>query len=146
MYVCTDKPVFLQTALADVYNPVDPGLVLKVRLILDSDSQRSYISCGVKDELGLVHQNLQCLSLATFGGKSETKHLETTCVGMKMRHGADQKFNVLVVDRICEPISSQPVPISIKSCGLLSQLELADEGGESPSRVDVLIGVIITGI
>ena len=105
LYLCADRPVFLQTAQTHVYNPTNLGLVLKVRVIFDSGSQRSYVSCGVKDVLGLLSQNLQCLSLATFGRESETKYLETVRVAMKMRHGADQKFSMLVVPRICEPIS-----------------------------------------
>ena len=64
-----------------------------MHVILGSGSQRSYVSGGVKDELGLVSQNLQCLSLATFGGRRETKCLETVCVAMKMRHGADHKYS-----------------------------------------------------
>ena len=78
-HVCADKPVFLRTVQVDVYNP---GVILRVHVILDSGSQRSYISCGVKDELSLMSQNLQCLSLATFGRKNETKYLEMACVAM----------------------------------------------------------------
>jgi len=53
---------------------------------------------------------------------------------------ADQKFDVLVVPNICEPISPQPIFACVENRDHLSQLELTDEGGESPLRVDVLIG------
>lgn len=56
---------------------------------------------------------------------------------MKMKHGIDQMFEVLVVSQICEPISPQPLS---ESCEYLSQLELADPGSDVSLEVDVLIG------
>ena len=96
LYVSGNESVYLQTALAEVYNPRDPGLVVKVRLILDSGSQRSYVSNEIKEVLGLDPQDRQCLSIATFGAEVRTKVSETVCVGMKMKYGADQHFRVLV--------------------------------------------------
>jgi len=140
MYTCTDKSIFLQTAQTDVYNPLNPTMVMKVRVILDSGSQKSYISQVVKNTLNLERQNSQHLSIATFGAKKESKLYETVEVGMKMRHGVDHVFSVLVVPHICEPISPQPLQICLENCEHLSQLDLADSGGDSPLEVHILIG------
>ena len=140
LYVSVSESVFLQTALAEVYDPRDPGLVVKVRLILDSGSQQSYVSNEVREALGLESQDRQCLSIATFGAERESKICETVCVGMKMKYGVDQQLRLFVVPRICEPITFQPMSVSVENCEHLSQLDLADPDCDSPRTVDVLIG------
>ena len=140
MYACTDKSVFLQTAQANVYNPHNPATVMKVCVILDSGSQRSYISRKVKNTLNLEPLNLQRLSIVTFGAKRDSKLCEAVNVGMKMKHGTNHEFSVLVVPHICEPISPQPISVCLENCEHLSQLDLADSSGDSPLEVDFLIG------
>ena len=78
--------------------------------------------------------------MATFGAGKENRVCETIKVAMKMKHGSDQEFEMLVVPQICEPISPQPLSICVENCEHLSQLELADPGSDHPLEVDVLIG------
>ena len=113
---------------------------MTVRIILDSGSQRSYVNHRVKNMLDLKTQTLQNLSIATFGAGKETRLCETVKVAMKMKHGSDQEFEVLVVPHICEPIAPQPLSVCMESCEHLSQLELADPESDHPLEVDVLIG------
>ena len=113
---------------------------MTVRVILDSGSQRSYINHKVKDVLHLKPETLQQLSIATFGAGKENRLCKTIRIAMKMKHGTDQEFEVLVVPQICEPISPQPLSVCVASCEHLSQLELADPGSNIPLEVDVLIG------
>ena len=44
LHVSANKTVFLQTAQADLCNPLTPQLTMRVRVVLDSGSQRSYIT------------------------------------------------------------------------------------------------------
>ena len=67
--VDTSKAVMLQTATADIYNPTCPESLVKVRNILDSGSQRSYITKRTKDALALTPESNQCLSIAAFGSE-----------------------------------------------------------------------------
>ena len=53
LYVGTNKAVLLQTTSLEVYNPTNSSLTIKIRLILDSGSQRSYLTEQVKNTLGL---------------------------------------------------------------------------------------------
>ena len=46
-------PVFLQTAQALVYNPQQPEVKVRARIILDSGSQRTYLTNNLKDILQL---------------------------------------------------------------------------------------------
>ena len=48
MYTNANTSILLQTAWAIVYNPNQPHLTTEVRLILDSGSQRSYVTDKVK--------------------------------------------------------------------------------------------------
>lgn len=140
LYVSANKSVFLQTAQAEIYNPFDPQLFMTVRVILDSGSQRSYVNHKVRDMLHLKPEALQQLSIATFGAGRENRLCETVRVAMKMKHDADQEYEVLVVPQICEPISPQLLSVCVESCEHLSQLESADSGSNIPLEVDVLIG------
>ena len=145
LYVCANKSIFLQTALAKIYNPFDPKLVMTVRVLLDSGSQRSYVNYKVKNVLDLKPQTVQQLSIATFGAGKESCLCETIKVAMKMKHGSDQEFKMLVVPQICEPISPQPLSICVENCEHLSQLELADPGSGCFNWKELLLGVVNWG-
>ena len=119
---------------------MNPQLVARVRVILDNGSQRSYITCRVKDMIDLKPENTQCLSIATFGAEKENRVCETVTVVMKMKHGLDQEIVAFVVPHICEPIAPQPLNACIKDYEHLSQLEFADSYGDLPLQVDILIG------
>ena len=67
--LCVDsnRTVLLQTALAEVSNPRDPTSVMRVRFVMDSGSQKSYLTQWVKDCLPLPVIYKQCLLIAAFG-------------------------------------------------------------------------------
>ena len=46
------------------HNPSNPSVEVNLRVILDSGSQRSYVTQRVKDALSLVPSNKQSLSIA----------------------------------------------------------------------------------
>lgn len=52
-YSNSATPVFLQTAQAMVYNPQNPQCKVKARIILDSGSQRTYLTDNLKNTLQL---------------------------------------------------------------------------------------------
>lgn len=62
LFVDSNKTVLLQTARALVYNPCMPQASLEVRIILDSGSQRSYVTTRVKNALTLTPEGEQCMS------------------------------------------------------------------------------------
>ena len=69
LYVDSSKAILLQTALVEAYNPDNPSLTVKLRVIMDSGSQRTYLTHCVKDTLALVANNSQSLSIAAFGSR-----------------------------------------------------------------------------
>ena len=142
LYVDSSKAILLQTALVEVFNPCDPSLMLKLRVIMNSGSQRSYLTQCVKDSLALVTSETQCLSIAAFGStRGDPKSCEVVRVAIRTRSGHEQEFKVFVVPQICDPLTAQSVNLSSRMYSHLSQLDLADTyHSETPMEVDMLIG------
>ena len=70
LWVRTDRSILLQTAKATAFNPSSPGMSQSVRVVLDTGSQRSYVTNSVKEKLSLVPEGEQCMSILTFGRRS----------------------------------------------------------------------------
>ena len=142
LYVDADKTVLLQTAQASIFNPQRSQASLQVRVVLDTGSQRSYITNRAKDALSLTPENVQCLSIVTFGSRKEgSQNCEVVRVGMKTRGGSDIVLVLFAIPLICEPLASQSISHCAERYYHLSQLNLADPpNSETQLEVDVLIG------
>ena len=137
-----DKSVLLQTAQATVYNPQKPQLSLRVRAILDSGSQRSYVTNKIKSALSLTPEGTQMLSIASFGSEGrQPTACEVVHIAMKTNHGVELELTMFSVPHICEPLRAQPISLCAINCDHLAQLELADSCcDKSTLEVDMLIG------
>ena len=71
LYVNASTPILLQTAKAVIYRPCQPTEKFLARHILDSGSQRSYVTTKVKNELKLPAERNQTISIKTFGSSEE---------------------------------------------------------------------------
>ena len=75
LWVRTDRAILLQTAKATAFNPAfnpsSPGMSQSVRFVLDTGSQRSYVTNSVKEKLSLVPEGEQCMSILTFVSSEE---------------------------------------------------------------------------
>jgi hypothetical protein len=141
LYMDSNKAVLLQTALVEVSNPLRPASVLKLRLVMDSGSQRSYLTQRVKDALGLEACETQSLSIAAFGSqRREPKQCEVVRLNVCTKLGTNQRLELFVVPHICDPLMHQPVSMSSKKYSHLSQLDLADPSSGEMLEVDLLIG------
>ena len=93
--------VLLQTARTYAY--VENGTkLLPVRVLLDSGSQRSYITNHLKRKLGLIPIKTETLNLNTFGNEKFSKR---DCDLIKLRlqgkHGEDVNISALSFEAIC---------------------------------------------
>jgi len=119
------KSVLLQTARTCIYNASAPHRSIEVRLLLNSGSQRSYLSEHVRRLLELQLTGEQLLSIANFGLNREQL----------------QVYPIVEVPMICEPLVSQPIAICVAENRHLASLDLADfSDGEASLEVNVLIG------
>ena len=113
--LCADGKVavLLQTARASIYNPACPQHSIEVRVLLDSGSQRSYISKQAMGELAMQPTGEQQLCIATFGSSREDpKVCQVVTIGMVekgCRDKSSMQLSLYVVPMICEPLVSHPL-------------------------------------
>ena len=112
------------------------------RIILDTGSQRSYVTNRLKESLLLESEQVEEMLIKTFGTEKHTKHsCPVVTLSMDTKDGRQLQLQFLTVPLICESLSGQPVVCAAERYPHLSKLELADafEDGDNLD-VDVLIG------
>ena len=136
------KTVLLQTARARVYNPSIPQTAVEMRVLLDSGSQRSYMTERARRVLNLDPESEQRLSIAAFGStREDPKVCAVVKIGVELKGYPNLYPSLFVVPMICEPLVGQPISECIKGNRHLASLELADIAeGTSALAVDILIG------
>ncbi|CAB4032858.1 uncharacterized protein LOC113680502, partial [Paramuricea clavata] len=146
----TRNKVLLQTAVtyAQGENGCNP---IPVRLLLDSGSQRSYITNSLKKRLGLVPIRTETLNLNTFGD-DHFKKRRCDIVQLSLKGNSDnRKITALCFPNLCSPLTTT---IDLSLYPHLQELQLFDlnilEGRQNDSSIDILIGAdyyfdILTG-
>ena len=141
MCVDSSKTVLLQTAVAEVVNPRDSSRALKVGIVFDGGSQKSYLMQRVKDTLALPVDSKKYLSIAAFGSrKGRPKQCKVVHLAVRTKHGGSQVLEVFVVPHICDLVTSEVTVSCVKMYSHLSQLDLADVTPDKTMNVDLLIG------
>ena len=141
-YSNSATPVFLQTAQAMVYNPQNPQCKVKARIILDSGSQRTYLTDNLKNTLQLPTLEKKQVSIKTFGSTDERVELvEVAALGLELKGEPDLLLSAFALPLICQPLQGQPVQQVVKDNSCFSGLRLADYCTEEETlNVDILIG------
>ena len=142
MYVDCRTPVLLQTAKATLHHSDNPSLMLEARIILDSGSQRSYITNKLKDDLSLPVERRETMSIKTFGAaKERLQTCEVVRVVVKFKDGRSRELTLLTVPTICEPLVGQPIRDSKRRFPHLAGIELADpDCNDQGLEISILIG------
>ncbi len=84
----SDNQVLLQTARAVVYNPNDPSISRTARIVMDTGSQRSYLTDTKRRELELKTAGERDMTIMTFGStQGETCISKYVRVGLKLKDG-----------------------------------------------------------
>ena len=114
--------VLLQTAKAQAYNE-EGSTSVKVRILFDNDSQRTYITNNLQRKLGLTPKKSESIQLSTFG---DNKFRKQTCnnVQLVLENSSVEKMDLtaLSVPVICSPL---PPAVDV-DYPHLEGLELAD--------------------
>ena len=142
LYINASTPIILQTAKAAIYRPGQPNKKFLARLILDSGSQRSYVTTTVKDKLRLPSERKQTISVKTFGATEEnTQSVDVVHLCITTEHGDDVQLSAFVIPLICDPLQSQSIVHASVTHAHLRGLKLADYStGEDDIMVDILVG------
>ena len=143
--------ILLQTACVEASNPRCKDRGVACRLIMDSGSQKSYITRRLSDELGLRKCGSEVLSIGTFGGAANfQKEYEIVEVAMQSKCAQVLYLRAVVVEKICSPLQRQTVNMAKENFEHLKGLTLADENDGGPVEIEILIGLdnywrIVTG-
>ena len=142
LYVNSHRSILLQTAQAQAFNPKSPRRSLGVRILFDSGSQRSYITQRVAGELSLQSEGTQRMTILTFGSTQErSQHCSCVRLNFELRNGQTKQLLLYTVPRICEALSTHPIPPSHGQLDHLKGLHLADcSSGSSELEIDILVG------
>ena len=145
LYTYTDAKsnvTLLQTAQTYVHNNEDPNNLQKVRVILDSCSQKSYVTSNLRDRLKLQTINTDEVLIKEFGNHTGTlKQCDCVQLAVRCADNLTVYIKAYVVDLICSPISHQAINLAQNMYPHLHGLILADNSdGTIDLDVDVMIG------
>ena len=139
----TDKTVLLQTAIASISRPDCPTETIKARMILDSGSQRSYVSDRLKNAINLPVIGTEQLEIKTFGNaRTVSRKMENVQFMIQNpRNDFSIVLSALSVPLICAPLQRQSIQFAQSKHKHLLELTLADNcSGNEDSQIDILIG------
>ena len=134
----------MQTARADINNP-NNGLKQNVRMLLDSGSQRTYITESLAKKINLKMGKKEEIMLVTFGSDTP-KRIKTPTIKLNilLKDGSTLKISANVVPQIAGSIQRRPVNLkSVKNWEYLwTEFSLADDfpNVRETSSVELLIG------
>ncbi len=112
----------------------DGSKSVKVKILFDSGSQRSYVSDNLKSRLNLKSKKTETLHLNTFGEKGHRKQKLALC--LQSGNGNRVRISALNFPVICSPLTTK---IEVDNYPHLQGLQLADSF-DTDDHVDVLIG------
>ena len=130
--------VFLQTVSGEICDQQERKKI-KARIILDSGSQRSYISERIVDKLRLKPDSTQDMEIKTFGNLSNQSITTSEYVFCLKGVGGDKLYlKGFSVPTICSPLKGQRHEEVKKHFPFLNDLNLNDP--ESDEVIDVFDG------
>ena len=123
--VAIDEKVFMQTALVTAMNN-EKSIYQQTRAILDTGSQRSYVTKELADNLKLKSIGEHTYSVYTFGNKKPKKVTASEVqLTIKTRMGKDLEIKASVVPQITGLV--ERTPLNIKNAnGIQRRYHLAD--------------------
>ena len=142
--ISSGEMVLMQTAKADIKS-TNNGYRHNIRLLLDSGSQRTYITESLAKKLDLKMGNTDEIMLVTFGSEKPKRiRSPTTKLDIVLKDGSILQINANVVPQIAGSIQRRPVDLkSFRNWDYLwGQFPLADDLPKETesSSVELLIG------
>ena len=134
--------VLLQTARATVHKVDDDNQSCNVRIILDTCSQKSYVTKRLREKLQLPYVKVNDkILIKEFGNEQGTlKYCNMVQLAIRGADNLVSYINAYEVDTICSPISGQAIDFARFNYLHLRNLPLADSGRGENLEIDVLIG------
>ena len=109
MVVDIQTSILLQTACAVVLKPTQPECSAVARILPDSGSQKTYITCDLKERLNLKPTKIEQVLIKTFGNDDEQLH-QCAVVQICLK-GINSDLSLYVtayvVPTICSPLRTK---------------------------------------
>ena len=142
--ISSGEMVLMQTARADINNP-NNGLKQNVRMLLDSGSQRTYITESLAKKMDLKLGKREEIMLVTFGSEKPKRiQTRTTKLDIVLKDGSTLNVRANVVPQIAGSIQRRPIDLkSFKNWRYLwTEFSIADDlpSALETSSVDFLMG------
>ena len=130
--------ILLQTATGYVYNGSNKNQCIKVQMLFDLGSQRSYVTEELMKKLNLDVECGEMLNLNTFGSSKFAKvKCNRVSFFVKLNDYDDVEVSALTHKVICSPLRTR---VDLGNHAHLRGLSLADSSLGSNGKIDVLIG------
>ena len=131
--------VCCRTAAVVVKNPKD-SKELKIKVLFDNGSQRSYISNRVANSLNLPSESVENICISTFGN-NQPSNQKANVVTVQLKSEVEESIDlkVLSVPFICMPLKNHPIKIAQREFENLREFDFADTGEHYD--IDLLIGL-----
>jgi len=137
--VTNDKNILLQTARVAV--DAGHGGSISCKIVLDSGSQRSYVTRVVAKLVNAEVKHQESLKIGGFSGHTSKKNVYDV-VDVYLRKGDHhQKIEAIVVEQICKPIYGQEKGSVLKGFPNAVIRNLADVMDEDSVEIQILIGM-----
>lgn len=137
-HVQQNSCVLLQTADVTLRNSNNTSREVRVKMMLDSGSQRTYVSERVKNILNIPTKGTERLEISTFGNNQTSNQIASN-IELSLISSNKQSIPIqaLAVPFICLPVRNQP---SEAAKGHFEKLNLnyADSGLDN--EIDLLVG------
>ena len=146
MYVESKTAILLQTCVALASNPNSEKSqnCRRVRLILDSGRQKTYITQKLRETLGLKPVAREKLCIKAFG--SDCSSIQSVDIVNLSLKNVDSGNTLVVaghvVPIICSPLSHQSVQFAQRTYPHLADIVLSECDSEDSLEVQVLIGAV----
>ena len=147
----SDESILLQTANGYIGDEKEERME-KIKILLDSCSQQTFISERVAKKLKLCPIREIKMTIKAFGNNQgkEMRLKEYQVVLKPIDNSSSIYMKAVAMPSICAPISNQEVQLAVKQKEFLSTLKLADDGSEDKREIDMLIGAdmywkVVTG-
>lgn len=143
LQVSSQDNILLQTAQAFV-GVENPRSGVRVRLIFDSGSQRSYITQRIRSQLKLETTRKESLMIKTFGNNHNADTVRIcekvqVAIGDVLGSNFSTLIEAYVVPEICSPLEHQEINRAQANFEHL-RVQLADENDDRSMEIDLLIG------
>ena len=141
--LASGERVLLQTATCSVES-IDGSIVSKVRILLDSASQRTFMTGRLARELRLASESKELLSVSTFGATKATE-IDTYVVHfkLKLKDGSHMVMYANVLKQITGSIQRSPLhEKDLEFLQLIPNEKIADiiPHTQETTNIDLLIG------